>query len=406
MTQKYKISTAGSVDDGKSTLIGRLLYDTNSLTTEKLNELKNYWAKDNSDIYDFSILTDGLIIEREKGITVDVAHIYINYNSEQFIIADSPGHKEYTRNMISAASNSDTAIILLDVKKGMVSQTYRHLHIHNVIGTKNICLAVNKMDSVNYNESMFYEIEKNIYEYIKKANLTLKKVTVIPISALYGENIIQKSKLMNWYNGASLIKIIKEEIPSQNNFSHMFVQNQMKLNEKTWIYGCFNGTSLAVKDKLKVYPQNKVITVEEIFVGNKSINAVKHNTHVALLINNDFNIDRGSILIEEDRTLELTSQFTAKICWMDNEELKINKEMIFQFGTMKVTGIVKKISSTLDHNFEYKKTNIINMNDIAEISFNLEKSIPSISYSKHSGLGRFIMINPNTNFTSAIGFVN
>lgn len=406
MTQKYKISTAGSVDDGKSTLIGRLLYDTNSLSTEKLNELKNYWAKEDRNIYDFSILTDGLIIEREKGITVDVAHIYINYNNERFIIADSPGHKEYTRNMISAASNSDTAIILLDVKKGMVSQTYRHLHIHNIIGTKNICIAVNKMDSVNYNESMFYEIEKNIFEYIKNVNLNFKKISVVPISALYGENIIQKSQLMNWYNGDSLIKLIKEETSSLNDFSHLFVQNQIKLNERTWIYGCFNGTSLAVNDKLNVYPQNKIITIEKILVGNKSVNVVKHNTHVALLINNDLNIDRGSILIEEGETLTLTSQFKAKICWMDNDELKIDKKMIFQFGTMKVMGIVKKIISTLDHNFDYKKANTIKMNDIAEISFSLEKNMPNISYSKHSGLGKFIMINPDTNFTSAIGFIN
>jgi sulfate adenylyltransferase subunit 1 len=411
-----KIATAGSVDDGKSTLIGRLLYDTKSLTSDKLEAIERSSKQKGYDYLDFSLATDGLVAEREQGITIDVAHIYFSTATKSYIIADTPGHVEYTRNMVTGASTSQAAIILIDARHGVIEQTYRHFFINNLLRIKDVIVAINKMDLVDFSEERYNEIKADFQKLVDKSDYEDQNITFIPVSALKGDNVVEKSTVMSWFKGQTLLEHL-EKLDTKDIYNRGKVRFpvQYVIRPKTEEYHDFRGYAgkvyggeIKVGDEVIVLPSETKSRVKEIYFYDKKFETAARRSSCTITLEDNVNVSRGDMIVKVDELPKVQKQFTATVSWMDAKNLTAGSKYVLQHGVNKVLAKVSAINHKIETDFSGIKSDIssLGMNDIASVSFQLNKPIFFDSFKEHRTNGAFILIDPQSNNTAGAGFID
>lgn len=403
--------TAGNVDDGKSTLIGRLLYDSDSIHTDQLGVLQKQTKQEGVDI-DLSLITDGLRAEREQGITIDVAYKYFSTKKRKFIIADAPGHEQYTRNMITGASNSDLIIILVDARKGITVQTKRHASIGSLMGIKKAIIAVNKIDLVNYSEEVFTTI-KNDFAKIS-TELLFDEIVYIPVSALAGDNIVTKSSQTPWYSRKSLLETLEEIEPKSNiNLASRF-QVQWVIrpkDEENHDYRGYAGLILSGKynvgDKVKILPANIETSIVKIEKNLESVSEVKAGENVVLHFEDNIDISRGDTVVKLDELPKESNQINTWISWLDNAPLQLGKTYILQHRFRNVRVKVQAINQKWNVNdWEFTPAEDIKLNDIAQISIRTNQPLFFDSFVDNDKTGNAILIDETSfNTVGALMFL-
>ncbi len=408
MSGLLKFITCGSVDDGKSTLIGHILYDSKLLYAdqEKALELDSKVGSRNGAI-DYSLLLDGLMAEREQGITIDVAYRYFTTDKRSFIVADTPGHEEYTRNMAVGASFADLAVILIDAKQGVLVQTRRHARICALMGIRYFVFAVNKMDLVGYQEARFREIEKQIEELAKE--LSLPEVQIIPVSATEGDNVTKLSENITWYQKKALLPYLEELDISEDNSEQGFYMPVQRVCRPDHTFRGFQGQieagEISVGNEVTVLPGNETANIKSIYVGNKEGKTAKKGQSVTIQLDREVDVSRGSVLSAGSEA-KTVSALKATLLWMDDEELYTGKNFFFKLGTKTIPGIVTEILYAVDVNSgEHKKATSLGKNEIAVCKISLADKIVADTFRNHKALGEFILIDRISNMTSACGVV-
>ena len=411
-----KIATAGSVDDGKSTLIGRLLYDTKSLTDDKLEAIEKSSKQRGYDYLDFSLATDGLVAEREQGITIDVAHIYFSTPTKSYIIADTPGHVEYTRNMVTGASTSQVAIILIDARKGVIEQTYRHFFINNLLKVKDVIVAVNKMDLVDYSEEVFNDIKRDFEALNAKSTYREQQVSYIPVSALKGDNIVEKTDTMSWYDGDTILGHLENlEAADVYDKGQVRFPVQTVIRPKMDEYHDFRGYagkiyggSLKVGDNVTVLPSLTQSKVKEIYFFDKKYEEAVAGSSVNITLEDDINITRGDMLVKSNELPKIEKQITATICWMDSKQLLPGSKYLVQHNTNRVLSKIDAIKNVVSTEYTgvHDANNKLALNEIGEVSIKLSKPIYFDAYKDNKSNGSFILIDTQSNTTAGVGFIN
>lgn len=410
-----KIATAGSVDDGKSTLIGRLLYDTKSLTTDKLEAIEKTSKQRGYDYLDFSLATDGLVAEREQGITIDVAHIYFSTASKSYIIADTPGHVEYTRNMVTGASTSQAAIILIDARKGVIEQTNRHFFINNLLRIKDVVVAINKMDLVDFSEDRFNEIKADFEQLMAKRDYQDQKITFIPVSALKGDNVVNASENTPWYAGQTLLEHLEElDLQDIYNTGTPRFPVQYVIRPKTDEHHDFRGFAgkvyggeLNVGDEVVALPSQTRSRIKDIYFYDKKYQKASRRTSVTITLEDEINVSRGDMLVKVNDLPTIEKQFTATVSWMDSKKLTPGAKYVIQHGVNKVLAKVDYIDHKINPDYSgiEEVTDGLGMNDIAKVSFKLNKPIFYDAFKDHRTNGSFIVIDSQSNTTAGVGFI-
>ena len=403
-----KFITCGSVDDGKSTLIGHILYDSKLLYAdqEKALELDSKVGSREGKI-DYSLLLDGLMAEREQGITIDVAYRYFTTDNRSFIVADTPGHEEYTRNMAVGASFADLAVILVDAKQGVLVQTRRHARICALMGIRYFVFAVNKMDLVGYDEKVFAKIQEQIAELTKE--LDLQNVTIIPVSATEGDNVTVKSPNMPWYNGQALLSYLEQvdiTAAAKEQGFYMPVQRVCRPNhEFRGFQGQIEAGNIHVGDAITTLPSNEQAHVKSIHVGDKNVDAAQEGQPVTIQLDREVDVSRGCVL-SIDSGIKTAAAVTATILWMDDDALENGKNFFIKLGTKMIPGLVTKIVSLIDVNTgEKKEVSSLHKNEIAVCEIAFADRIVADTFAAHKTLGELILIDRVTNMTSACGVV-
>ena len=407
MSGLLKFITCGSVDDGKSTLIGHILYDSKLLYAdqEKALELDSKVGSRGGAI-DYSLLLDGLMAEREQGITIDVAYRYFTTDKRSFIVADTPGHEEYTRNMAVGASFADLAVILVDAKQGVLVQTRRHARICALMGIKYFVFAVNKMDLVDYSEDRFKEITAQIEEL--SSELSLASVQIIPVSATEGDNVTKRSDKMNWYDGPVLLSYLEDIDVSEKKQEDGFYMPVQRVCRPDHTFRGFQGQiesgSIAVGDEVITLPSNEHAKVKSILVGDRNADSADAGRPVTIQLDKEVDVSRGCVLTTVE--LPVSKKFTATILWMDDQELTVGKDYLVKIGTETIPGILKNIQYKIDVNTgEYIPVGRLRKNEIAVCDLVLQEEIVLDAFLSHKTLGELILIDRITNMTSACGVV-
>lgn len=410
-----KIATAGSVDDGKSTLIGRILYDTKSLTSDKLDAIKKTSQQKGYDYLDFSLATDGLVAEREQGITIDVAHIYFSTQTKSYIIADTPGHVEYTRNMVTGASTSQAAIILIDARKGVIEQTHRHFFINNLLRVKEVIVAVNKMDLVDFSEEIYNKIKSDFQILMEQRDYQEQNITFIPVSALKGDNVVHRSKHMSWYQGLTLLEHL-EQLDTEDIYNigtprfpvqYVIRPKIEEFHDFRGYAGKVYGGELSVGDEVVALPSQTKSKIKEIFVYDQSYQTASRRSSVTITLEDDINVGRGDMLVKAAELPTIDKQFTATISWMDSQNLVTGSKYVLQHGVNKVLAKVETIHHKIHPDYSGIEENIqaLEMNDIATVTFKLNKPIFFDPFKNHRTNGSFILIDSQSNNTVGAGFI-
>ncbi|NDV43418.1 sulfate adenylyltransferase subunit 1 [Flagellimonas sediminis] len=410
-----KIATAGSVDDGKSTLIGRLLYDTKSLTDDKLEAIERTSKQKGYDYLDFSLATDGLVAEREQGITIDVAHIYFSTATKSYIIADTPGHVEYTRNMVTGASTSQAAIILIDARKGVIEQTNRHFFINNLLRIKDVIVAINKMDLVNFSEDAYNDIKADFEELMGKRDYQDQKITFIPVSALKGDNVVNRSQNMDWYTGQTLLEHLEElDLQDIYNVGTPRFPVQYVIRPKTEEFHDFRGFAgkvyggeLSVGDEVVVLPSMTRSKIKAIYFYDTEYQTAPRRSSVTITLEDEVNVSRGDMLVKVGDLPIIDKQLTATISWMDSNQLTVGGKYVLQHGVNKTLAKVDAIDHKIHPDYSGIEENVssLNMNDIAKVRLRLNKPIFYDRFKEHRTNGSFIIIDSRTNHTAGVGFI-
>ena len=408
MSGLLKFITCGSVDDGKSTLIGHILYDSKLLYAdqEKALELDSKVGSRGGAI-DYSLLLDGLMAEREQGITIDVAYRYFTTDKRSFIVADTPGHEEYTRNTAVGASFADLAVILIDAKQGVLVQTRRHARICNLMGIRYFVFAVNKMDLVGYDQKRFEEIEKQIEEL--SAELGLKNVQIIPVSATEGDNVTKTSGNIPWYTGKALLPYLEDIDISEDDTEKGFYMPVQRVCRPDHTFRGFQGQieagQIRVGDELVTLPSNETAKVKSIHVGDKESDKAIKGQPVTIQLDREVDVSRGCVLSVASEA-KTASSLTATVLWMDDDELHNGKNFFFKLGTKTIPGVVSKIQYKIDVNTgQEQPAEKLSKNEIAQVEITLADRIVVDEFKNHKTLGEFILIDRVTNMTSACGVV-
>ena len=404
-----KFITCGSVDDGKSTLIGHILYDAKLIYAdqEKALELDSKVGSRNGDI-DYSLLLDGLMAEREQGITIDVAYRYFTTDSRSFIVADTPGHEEYTRNMAVGASFADLAVILIDASQGVLVQTRRHARICKLMGIRHFVFAVNKMDLVKYSKSRFEEIVKQIEEL--KNELLLDDIYIIPLSATEGDNVTVKSENIPWYNGVPLLQYLETVDVDSSEEEEGFYLPVQRVCRPDHTFRGFQGQiesgSISIGDEIVTLPSNEKAHVKQILMTDKDVKTAFKGQPVTITLDKEVDVSRGCV-ITKDTNLASYQELTASILWMDDEQLTAGKDYLVKLGTKTISGIVSEIKYAVDVNTgEHIPADSLTKNGIAVCTILLAEPIAVDLFSKHKTLGELILIDRVSNMTSACGVVD
>lgn len=404
-----KFITCGSVDDGKSTLIGHILYDAKLIYAdqERALELDSKVGSRNGDI-DYSLLLDGLMAEREQGITIDVAYRYFTTDNRSFIVADTPGHEEYTRNMAVGASFADLAVILIDASQGVLVQTRRHARICKLMGIRHFVFAVNKMDLVKYSKSRFDEIVKQIEEL--KNELLLDDIYIIPLSATEGDNVTVKSENIPWYNGVPLLQYLETVDVDSSEEEEGFYLPVQRVCRPDHTFRGFQGQiesgSISVGDEIVTLPSNEKAHVKQILMTDKDVKTAFKGQPVTITLDKEVDVSRGCV-ITKDTNLASYQELTASILWMDDEQLTAGKDYLVKLGTKTISGIVSEIKYAVDVNTgEHIPADSLTKNGIAVCTILLAEPIAVDLFSKHKTLGELILIDRVSNMTSACGVVD
>ncbi|MFL2630703.1 MAG: sulfate adenylyltransferase subunit 1 [Thermodesulfobacteriota bacterium] len=405
-----RFTTAGSVDDGKSTLIGRLLYDSKGIFIDQLEDLKKTTSKDRNEELDLARLTDGLKAEREQGITIDVAYRYFSTPKRKFIIADTPGHIEYTRNMFTGASNSELAIILIDSRKGILEQSKRHLYISYLLGIENIVVAINKMDLVDYKEEIYQEIKESFLEITK--NISIKNIKFVPISALSGDMVVNKGRNMSWYKGETLIEILENAKVSLSKGRKSLVRFPVQLvsrvddeNVKDFrgYMGQLSSGEISVGDQVVIYPNMKTTFVKSLINSSKYVNKISINDSATILLEDELDISRGDLIALDKEPPKVKDLITSQICWMGREDLDLKKKYFLKHCNKTSKAIVTKVNSKINMESLEKTLEFDNlkMNDIGEVEIRIQNQITYDSYRDNKKMGSFILIDDSNNTVAA-----
>lgn len=406
-----KFITAGNVDDGKSTLIGRLLYDSDSIHTDQLGVLQQQTKQEGVTI-DLSLITDGLRAEREQGITIDVAYKYFSTKKRKFIIADAPGHEQYTRNMITGASTSDLIILLVDARKGITIQTKRHASIGSLMGIKKAVVAINKIDLVDYSETIFNDI-KNAFESIK-TDLKYDEIAYIPVSALAGDNIVEKSQNTSWFEGDTLLSTLEHiEIPTKENLASRF-QVQWVIrpkNEENHDYRGYAGQVLSgsyqVGDTVTILPSGIESTITKIEKHQQEIEKVVAGENIVLHLSDNIDISRGDSIVKNTELPKTSNTLKTWVSWLDNSSLQIGKTYLLQHRFKTVRVKIQSIDQKWDiNNWEFSGSDEIRLNDIGQVSLRTNQPLFFDAFDDNSKNGNAILIDETTfNTVGALMFL-
>ena len=408
-----RFTTAGSVDDGKSTLIGRLLYDSKSIFEDQMEHIVQSGKRLGREELDLSLLTDGLRAEREQGITIDVAYRYFATPARKFIIADTPGHIQYTRNMVTGASTADLAVILIDARKGVLEQTIRHSYIASLLDIRHIIFCINKMDMVNYAERVFTNIKSELCLLINKLNIT--DVQFIPISAKYGDNVVDRSDNMSWYEGKTFLRMIETiEIKKDKNSATPRFPVQTIIRPHTEEFHDYRGYAGRVAggvfrpgDEVTVLPSLRKSRIKSIDSLGKTLSESIAGDSVAISLEDQIDISRGDMLVSSDDLPVISQDINLMVCWFNERPLMVGGRYLVRINSNEAGCVVKKVNyrmniDTMDHDF----ANItVSMNDIAHITIKTSKPVFFDSYKKNNITGSMIFIDEGTNETMAAGMI-
>ena len=410
--KQVKILTCGSVDDGKSTLLGRLLFDSQNIFLDQIYQTKiesEKYGTQGKEI-DLALLVDGLQAEREQGITIDVAYRYFETSNSKFIIADTPGHEQYTRNMATGASNSDVAIILIDAEKGVLEQTKRHSFIVNLLGIKHIVVAINKMDLVHYKENIFQRIVDEYKELIK--NFTFTSINFIPLSALKGDNVFSNFENTKWYNGSTLIETLeKVDVLGSSQHNELSFPVQW-VNRSSANFRGYSGTiadgKIARGDLITTASSNMLTSVKNIFGPKGEISEAYSGQAITLTLSDELDISRGDVILSKtnDQIIKV-DQFASHLIWMDQEPMLPERNYIFRFNNSYINGKITDLVHSINVNsYEEVASKKLNLNDIAYCKIAIDKMHAISSYSNNQKLGSFVIIDPYNNKTIGVGMID
>ncbi|MEI6050495.1 MAG: GTP-binding protein [Bacteroidota bacterium] len=408
-----RFTTAGSVDDGKSTLIGRLLFDSKSIFEDQMEHIVQSGKRLGREGLDLSLLTDGLRAEREQGITIDVAYRYFATPARKFIIADTPGHIQYTRNMVTGASTADLAVILIDARKGVLEQTIRHSYIASLLDIRHIIFCINKMDMIGYSESVFHSIKSEIDKLVRK--LHVEDSHYIPISAKYGDNVVDRSGNMEWYSGKTFLNLIETiEISKNKNPDNQRFPVQTIIRPHTEEFHDYRGYAGRVAggifkpgDEVTILPSLRRSKISSIDVFDKTLSETISGDSVAISLVEQIDISRGDMLVSPDDMPVISQDIDLMICWFNERPLKVGGRYLIRVNSNEAGCVVKSVNyrmniETLEHDLE----NIsVKMNDIAHISIKTSKPVFFDSYKKNNVTGSMIFIDEGTNETMAAGMI-
>jgi sulfate adenylyltransferase subunit 1 len=408
-----RFTTAGSVDDGKSTLIGRLLYDSKSIFEDQMEHIVQSGKRLGREELDLSLLTDGLRAEREQGITIDVAYRYFATPARKFIIADTPGHIQYTRNMVTGASTADLAVILIDARKGVLEQTIRHSYIASLLDIRHIIFCINKMDMINWEESVFNSIRLELSLLVNKLDIT--DAHYIPISAKYGDNVVDSSGKMDWYNGKTFLNLIETiEISKNKNPENKRFPVQTIIRPHTTEYHDYRGYAGRVAggvfkpgDEVTVLPSLLRSRVKSIDVLGKTLSESIAGDSVAISLEDHIDISRGDMLVSVNDLPVISQDINLIICWFNERPMKVGGKYLIRNNSNEAGCIIKSVSYRMNINNlekDYENT-VINMNDIADITIKTSKPLFFDSYKKNNITGSIIFIDEGTNETLAAGMI-
>ena len=411
--QLLRFTTAGSVDDGKSTLIGRLLYDSKSIFEDQLEAVEEASRSRGNEEVNLALLTDGLRAEREQGITIDVAYRYFATPKRKFIIADTPGHIQYTRNMVTGASTADLAVILVDARHGIMEQTVRHSYIASLLAIKEVVVCVNKMDLVDFSQEVF---DKIVDDYkAMSASIELGNVTFIPISAKLGDNVVNKSENMDWYKGKALLDFLETVALPVEADDRMRMPVQYVIRPISSRFPDLRGYSgrlaegaLKVGDKVKVYPSELSSTVTGIWLGEKSLESAVSPESVDVTLSDDIDISRGDVLVSENGVQpHVEQEVLLNVCWFRNSPLVQGKKYIIRHATQQTLGIVREIEYRIDINTREKEYGVekLVMNDIARVRIKTAEPLVFDYYKDNRTMGSLIFIEEGTNDTVGAGMI-
>lgn len=411
--QLLRFTTAGSVDDGKSTLIGRLLYDSKSIFEDQLEAVEEASRSRGNEEVNLALLTDGLRAEREQGITIDVAYRYFATPKHKFIIADTPGHIQYTRNMVTGASTADLAVILVDARHGIMEQTVRHTYIASLLAIKQVVVCVNKMDLVDFSQEVF---DKIVADYKSmSASIELDNVTFIPISAKLGDNVVNKSENMPWYTGKALLDFLETvQLPTEAEdrlrlpVQYVIRPISSKFPDFRGYAGRLAEGSLKVGDKVKVYPSEMTSTVTGIYLGEKDLETAVTPESVDVTLADDIDISRGDVIVSVSGVQPMMEQdILLNVCWFRNSALQQGKKYIIRHATGKTLGIVKEIEYKIDINTREKIYDVekLVMNDIARVRIRTAEPLIYDYYKSNRTMGSLIFVEEGTNDTVGAGMI-
>ena len=412
-----RIATAGSVDDGKSTLIGRLLYETNSITKDKIEALESASKRKGLNFLDLSLLTDGLIAEREQGITIDVAHIYFSTPTRKYIIADTPGHVEYTRNMVTGASNVKVSLILVDARQGVVEQTARHLSIASLLRIPKVIICINKMDLVQYQQTTFESIQDSLSDLIAQTTFEGQEISFLPISSLYGQNITQPADQMPWYQGNTLLdeleafEFAETQSKAAARFPVQFVIRPMTeaYHDYRGYAGKISSGTFQVGDAVRVLPTGQESTIASIEKFDQKLSKAEAGDSVVITLSTDIDISRGNTLVKasEEMAPQL-KDFSAQVCWLDHQALSAGKTYLLQHGIHITKAKISQITERLDVVAQTSTEHVdsLKLNEIGRISLRTAQAIHADRYAENPANGAFILIDEFSNSTVGVGFVS
>ena len=405
-----RLLTCGSVDDGKSTLIGRLLHDSHQIYEDQLAALH----KDNEKVgnageeLDLALLVDGLQAEREQGITIDVAYRYFSTNKRKFIIADTPGHEQYTRNMVTGASTADLAIILVDARYGVQVQTKRHSFICDSLGIKQFVVAINKMDIVDFDEAVYNKIQQDYLAFAEQLNV--EDIRFIPMSALKGDNVVTRSEKTPYYTGAPLLELLEDSPAAAANTEFEARLPVQLVTRPNLNFRGFQGTlvagELAVGDTVKVLPSGKTSTVKEIVTFDGNLERAEAGQAITLTLNDEIDISRGDVVVPANSTAKISNRLQAKLVWMHEAPLVLGKEYNVKLATKKTTAKVVAIDHTIDVNtLAHGQADSLQLNEIAIVTIEIDEQVLADVYVANRETGSFILIDRLSNLTVAAGMI-
>lgn len=411
--QLLRFTTAGSVDDGKSTLIGRMLYDSKSIFEDQLEAVEASSTKKGFDYVDLSLLTDGLKSEREQGITIDVAYRYFATPKRKFIIADTPGHIQYTRNMVTGASTANLALILIDARKGLVEQTHRHSFLASLLKIPHIIVCINKMDLVNYDEAVFEKIVEEYKAFSSK--LEISDIQFVPISALVGDNVVNRSTNMDWYQGATLIHML-ENVHIESDHNHIdsrfpvqyVVRPQSKEHHDFRGYaGRVAGGIFRPGDDVLVLPSGFNSKIKSIYSGESELEEAFAPMSVTMTLTDEIDISRGDIIAKPNNHPQSEQDIDVMLCWMNQRPISLNTKFFIRHTTRDVRGVLKEIQYKLDISTlqRVEGAQQLTMNEIARVKIRTAQPLFFDSYRKNRITGSIILVDEGTNETVAAGMI-